>query len=265
MYEHKQDPRCRLQPPPSAHGAHPSQGCGLELCSWKAGMPAQAANIGMKRKGRDDPRTAKRSKFDYDDKPKAGKQEYESTCFFWYHGFKCAKSSEAAFSYMCGWKHAMTDPPSIVPVPPGDVHATRPCELEWCASHQLRPAANSGSSITQSATDQQAGDHKSKKDNRKASAGDLLLLVPRQLRHITGPKEQSRLQLPPRTDRTAINGSTTTRLQAPLALLQTVVSRRCTRDPHLERHSPKERSPAFARRRKQIRQRRFRRLVPHRL
>ncbi|EME49896.1 hypothetical protein DOTSEDRAFT_77063 [Dothistroma septosporum NZE10] len=68
-FDHKQGSLSILQMSPSAHGPHRHHGCGLDLCPWKDGMPAQAANVSTKRKGRDEPLTAKRSRLDYDDAP----------------------------------------------------------------------------------------------------------------------------------------------------------------------------------------------------
>lgn len=49
------------------------------------------------------------------------------TCFFWYHD-NCNRIN-------CPYKHALTDPPSVVHPPPNYQHP-RSCGLEWCAAER---------------------------------------------------------------------------------------------------------------------------------
>lgn len=54
----------------------------------------------------------------------------DSTCFFWYHG-NCARSLDPRSKNGCVFRHALTDPPSMVQPPPGYVHRA-PCGRDWC-------------------------------------------------------------------------------------------------------------------------------------
>lgn len=93
------------------------------------------------------PIPAERPKFDYDDEAGSNSScsQGEETCFFWYHG-RCSRSLDSRISYQCNYKHALTDPPSMVQPPPGYVHKS-PCRLEWCPGDSMQPSVNSKSKL----------------------------------------------------------------------------------------------------------------------
>lgn len=78
------------------------------------------------------PSVSKRHKIDYDEMSESlseGRDNNE-TCFFWYHG-RCSRALDVRNNYQCDFRHALTDPPTMVQPPPGYVHK-KPCGLEWC-------------------------------------------------------------------------------------------------------------------------------------
>ena len=99
------------------------------------------------------PELIKRQRITYDDEATEDLQvnHKHETCFFWYHG-RCPRSLNPPNNYQCEYKHELSDPPSMVPPPPGYDHRT-PCGLAWCAAEAKNTISDRQTSPTEGIPD----------------------------------------------------------------------------------------------------------------